>query len=772
MRCKSDVMQKTLLDFCARKTGDRDETCSSGENSLDLESSDVSGQDTNSVVSEASVSCLGECCKPGRIDPNQPRNRDVLDATMKTIHAQKRSVSASWFDRYAWLTLCETRNALLCHYCVKAHRQRLLNFSTKGDDAFVRSGFSRWKNALECFAKHEASSTHREAMMKLQNVASVNIGAILDSKRKEQQLRRQEMLQKHLSSVRYLARQGLALRGHEESEGNMLQLLQMWSEHDSGIKEWLRDGKYLSHDIVNEQIKLMSDHVLREILSEVKNGMFFAVQADEATDIACNEQMCVSIRWVNKEYEIFEEPIGLVQLTKTDSTTIFKALKDVLIRCVLPTSMCRGQAYDGAANMSGRLHGVATRLKEEEPAALYVHCLAHSLNLCLQDASRSCNSVRDGLQLVMEIIKLIKFSPKRTTLFNTIKSQLSPETQNLKPLCPTRWTVRTGAISAILDNYEPLLSTLDEVHATGRDEYSMKAGGFVRQLQLFSTFFGLKLCILIFSPIEQLSCTLQSKDIIIQEARAAALITENFLRRQRTDSAFEEFYSAVISASQNLTDEPVLPRPRKLPRRIDDGAASHQPSTPKEIYRQKYFEALDIVCEEIKRRFDQEDLKVVIDIEQLLLDSANGITRTIPESIKNIYRSDLDIERLSVHLQMLPDAVKQYSDPSGVPIKKVTSIRSLCNVLNVANIKQLLSQVNILLQIFLTVPITTATSERTFSTPRRLKTYLRSTMAQDRLNHLLLLYCHKARTDAIDLSKIASAFVSVNDRRRHYFGSM
>ena len=82
--------------------------------------------------------------------------------------------------------------------------------------------------------------------------------------------------------------------------------------------------------------------------------------------------------------------------------------------------------------MSGHLRGVASRCKEE-PAALYVHCFAHSLNLCLQDASQSCTSVRDSLELVMEIVKLIKIYPKRTTLFNTIKSQLSPETHNLKP---------------------------------------------------------------------------------------------------------------------------------------------------------------------------------------------------------------------------------------------------------------------------------------------------------------------------------------------------
>ena len=133
--------------------------------------------------------------------------------------------------------------------------------------------------------------------------------------------------------------------------------------------------------------------------------------------------------------------------------------------------------------------------------------------------------------------------------------------------------------------------------------------------------------------------------LTVQEARDAALVTENFLQRQRTDTAFEDFYKAVIAASENLTDEPVLPRQRKLPRRIDDGAPSHHPSTPSEMYRQKYFEVLDIVCDEINRRFDQKDLKIVIDIERLLLDSANGIPTDIPESITDTYRNDIVCRR-------------------------------------------------------------------------------------------------------------------------------
>ena len=136
---------------------------------------------------------------------------------------------------------------------------------------------------------------------------------------------------------------------------------------------------------------------------------------------------------------------------KTDAATIiFAALKDVLLTCIWPVNSCRGQAYDGTSVMSGHLHGVASRFKEEEPAA------------------RSCSLVRDSLELVMEVVKLINIHTllKRTTLFNTTKSQLSPETQNLKPLCPTRWMVHTVAIKVILDNYETLLSTF------GRDYYN------------------------------------------------------------------------------------------------------------------------------------------------------------------------------------------------------------------------------------------------------------------------------------------------------------
>ena len=133
-------------------------------------------------------------------------------------------------------------------------------------------------------------------------------------------------------------------------------------------------------------------------------------------------------------------------------------------------------------------------MQKEEPSAIYVHCLAHCINLCLQVLGRQVAPVRDSLELVREVSQLIRFSPKRLSLFESMQSQLSHSSPSpsLKPLCPTRWTVRTGAINAVLANYE--------------------AGGILHAMEKFCTFFGLHLSHLVFSATEQLSLRLQGKD--------------------------------------------------------------------------------------------------------------------------------------------------------------------------------------------------------------------------------------------------------------------
>ena len=67
-------------------------------------------------------------------------------------------------------------------------------------------------------------------------------------------------------------------------------------------------------------------------------------------------------------------------------------------------------------------------------------------------------------------------------------------------------------------------------------------------------------------------------------------------------------------------------------------------------------------------------------------------------------------------------------------------------------------------------PATSFTPERSFSTARRIKTWSRSTMTNERFNSLAILNTYKALTDDIDLLKVRNEFESKYDERFHQFG--
>ena len=78
----------------------------------------------------------------------------------------------------------------------------------------------------------------------------------------------------------------------------------------------------------------------------------------------------------------------------------------------MPLDKCRGQCYDGCSTMSGHKNGVAAIIKKDEPRALFTHCYGHALNLAASDVVMQCGHMKDELDTVYEITKLVKFSPK------------------------------------------------------------------------------------------------------------------------------------------------------------------------------------------------------------------------------------------------------------------------------------------------------------------------------------------------------------------------
>ena len=108
--------------------------------------------------------------------------------------------------------------------------------------------------------------------------------------------------------------------------------------------------------------------------------------------------------------------------------------------------------------MSGIRNGVQALVKAEAPQALYVRCLAHNLNLCLKDVTVKCELIRNVLDFVYNLVQLIRYSPKRLALFDTLRKEVAIKdgvsTPSLRTVYPTRWTVRHSCIDSIIRNYD------------------------------------------------------------------------------------------------------------------------------------------------------------------------------------------------------------------------------------------------------------------------------------------------------------------------------
>ena len=384
--------------------------------------------------------------------------------------------------------------------------------------------------------------------------------------------------------------------------------------------------------------------------------------------------------------------------------------------------------------MAGHLNGVQAKIQHDEPRAHYVHCAAHTLNLCLQECGKQSKPIRDALALVNELSNFIRLSPRRLAQFEHIQSNLSSNLPSLKPLCPTRWIVRTSAILSVIKNYKVLQEEFDAL-SHGTDEAASKASGLLINMEQFHTFFGLKLSYIIFVTTEQLATTLQKKDITAQMCIQGSQAAIQFLQRQRTEADFNFFYDAIVTESKDLTTEPKLPR-RRQPLRCAGESDCFHPNTPKDFYRHLYYEAFDITAGEIARRFEQKGFRMLNEIENMLIPSCNGTLTKPSEEFIEMYKGDVDFEKLMPQLSMLPELLKVSNKDSSLAIREVTTISTICELMNTMSIgKAMFSEIHALLLLYLTIPMTSATAERTFSKMRRLKNYLRSNMSQERLNH-------------------------------------
>ncbi|CAF2205024.1 unnamed protein product [Rotaria magnacalcarata] len=487
---------------------------------------------------------------------------------------------------------------------------------------------------------------------------------------------------------------------------------------------------------------------------KVSNRKWFSLICDETCDESTLVQLCVSIRSVNDNYAIFEDVLGLCELSRQNAEAIVEAIFDTLTRCGLNISACR--------------------------------------DLAVHDLTNECPTISNCILFAKDIIGFVRRSPKCLAVLKEISSQLSMPYSNLTSLCPTRWTMRAESYNSLLNNYELGIQNLNYVYLfillliflawfqealytliEEKGGPGIKANSLHKQMNKIYFFFRLKLGYLLFSATEKLSRIIQNSGCCLQDVLSSAESLIRYFERIRDDINFKSFYTKLLKESESLTDKPILARHRRPPKRYQSNSDSVEFSSCEEFYRQQYMESLEIAVNMLQNRFTQKNFKLLCNVEKFILYAGKNSlddSNDYFQSIMDFCYGDIDVEKLKVEALMIVDFFQSVIKTNQMNVKQITKISTNCEIFNSCEVgKEMFKEYHKLIKLYLIIPVRTATAERTFSTLNRLKTAIHSTMTQSRLNHCLLPHIYKEKIDKIDPRQIASKFISSNEKWQDFF---
>ena len=232
--------------------------------------------------------------------------------------------------------------------------------------------------------------------------------------------------------------------------------------------------------------------------------------------------------------------------------------------------------------------------------------------------------------------------------------------------------------------------------------------------------------------------------------------------RSESDSSFVSLWAweDVTKMADKLDlSPPQLPRKWQPPRRIDEGVDSHAfPDCITYNRVETWYAFLDVIIRQIEDRFLKQNFEHIVNAEELLLHAAKGFP--VGGLLKKFvqFYDDFDVQLLDAQLQIFHSIAAKHKE------EHISSVACIAKFLQtVPGAQILLSEVCRLTKLLLVIPVSAGTAERSFSSLRRLKSYLRSTMSQRRLNHVMLLRCHQQRCDRLNLTTTAQEFVSTNE---------
>ncbi|XP_071835292.1 52 kDa repressor of the inhibitor of the protein kinase-like [Apostichopus japonicus] len=705
----------------------------------------------------------------------------------KKSGVRKRSCQHKWFTQFEYITYSLKESGLYCLACVLFPVE---NRTSCRAQFLINKSYTNWKDALADLKKHSVCEYHKTsaALMEsfvrtTQNEAS-RVDLMLNARKMEQIAKNRDVLRSILRCVEYCGRHGIAMRGHAGEDafgysGNFNGLLRLCIESgdktlEAHFETCARSATYSSKTTQNELLNCIKEFIQQHIIKEINaqhHGPLFGIQADEVTDVSNKEQLGLVLRYLVNDKPV-ERIVEFIECENITGLALAKQILDKIDGIGLSMNECRSQSYDGAGNMAGLRRGCASRISNLHPKAVYYYCMSHDLNLAV---SKSCNLPE--MQVMLDAVKQVglffRYSPKKQTCLEASIDKINRERREssavpdqgaglinkrkVKMLCETRWVERHTALQDLDDMFEAVIDCLASI-SSGDGNWDTKsvteANGLLIHLTSPKLIVAFKVNLHFSGYLKSLSLLLQgpTQDIITAHEKVKLVLDEFKDVRATSEDKFRE----VWQNAQTLAGKEYVQVELSMPRRCGQQTmrSNIEANSPEDYWRKAIFITyLDHLISEFNSRFTHAS-KVATRSLSLLPAHIHNLNDEEMSDIHQFYAADMPSPNTFTH------EINLWKREWRSTIEdRPKDIEETLNRMN----KSFYPNITQILRLLLMLPVSSASVERSHSALKLIKNKLRSTMENERLNALVLLYVHKSIK--LDYDIIIDMYARRNTRR-------
>uniref|UniRef100_A0A1X7VHM7 HAT C-terminal dimerisation domain-containing protein n=1 Tax=Amphimedon queenslandica TaxID=400682 RepID=A0A1X7VHM7_AMPQE len=300
----------------------------------------------------------------------------VLIATIKTSYNQW-FVSYHQYETYATLLLAKSNRK---GYIIRGYHNT-------DPGVLVSKLLTNFKKALDILRNHVRKEHHLNSIVRRDNFLKVMsqqqppISSVLNQTTANQVAQNRLKLASISKTIFLCGRQNISLRGHQDNftdierdtaclhnHGNFMALLNFRVDAgDVVLRDHLskasRNATYTSSVIQNQLMDILSKQVRQHIIDIVKVAKWFCIIADEVTHVSNKEILSLVVRYCEPDSLPCEDLVGFFQCNEgITGRQLANMILTHLQSFGLDLSYLRGQAYDGAGNMSWSIRVVVKSL--------------------------------------------------------------------------------------------------------------------------------------------------------------------------------------------------------------------------------------------------------------------------------------------------------------------------------------------------------------------------------------------------------------------------